>query len=149
MTAHRILAWSPSAIVFDCDGTLLDTEQHWQEARNITFRSFGLKPPAGFAERAKGVHYVECGALMAHETGKPDLADELTDALLKNFTTLVDEDPVTMPGAVALVGQLARHRPGRREQLPPEHGRDMPRPCRPAHLLQPRGGRRREHAAET
>ncbi|MGV9579957.1 HAD family hydrolase [Streptomyces sp. NPDC003509] len=111
MTAHRILAWSPSAIVFDCDGTLLDTEQHWQEARNITFRSFGLKPPAGFAERAKGVHYVECGALMARETGKPDLTDELTDALLEHFTALVDEDPVTMPGAAALVRQVARHRP--------------------------------------
>lgn len=136
--------------MFDCDGTLLDTEQHWQEARNITFRSFGLKPPAGFAERAKGVHYVECGALMAHETGKPDLADELTDALLKNFTTLVDEDPVTMPGAVALVRQLARHRPLAVASNCP---RSMVETCldrrRPAHLLQPRGGRRREHAAET
>lgn len=111
MTAHRILSWSPSAIVFDCDGTLMDTESHWQEARNITFRSFGLKPPAGFADRAKGVHYVECGALMAEETGKPDLAEDLSDALLDNFTALVDENPVTMPGAASLVRLAARHRP--------------------------------------
>ncbi|MEU2679069.1 HAD family phosphatase, partial [Streptomyces sp. NPDC007107] len=27
----------------------MDTERHWQEARNATFRVFGLKPPAGFA----------------------------------------------------------------------------------------------------
>ncbi|MFF2728928.1 HAD family hydrolase [Streptomyces sp. NPDC058008] len=111
MTAHHILAWSPSAIVFDCDGTIMDTERHWQEARNVTFRSFGLKPPAGFADRAKGVHYVECGALMAEETGKPDLVEDLTDALLRNFTALVDEDPVTMPGAATLVRLAARHRP--------------------------------------
>ncbi|GAA2978769.1 MULTISPECIES: HAD family hydrolase [Streptomyces] len=111
MTAHPILSWSPSAIVFDCDGTLMDTERHWQEARNITFRSFGLKPPAGFGERAKGVHYVECGALMAEEAGKPDLVDDLTEALLRHFTALVDEDPVTMPGASALVRLAARHRP--------------------------------------
>ncbi|MFC5954806.1 HAD family hydrolase [Streptomyces pratens] len=111
MTAHRILSWSPAAIVFDCDGTLMDTEQHWQEARSITFRAFGLKPPAGFADRAKGMHYTECGALMAEETGKPDLVQDLTGKLLDTFTTLVDQDPVTMPGAAALVRLAARHLP--------------------------------------
>ncbi|MFE7752026.1 HAD family hydrolase [Streptomyces sp. NPDC057428] len=111
MTAHRILSWSPSAVVFDCDGTLMDTERHWQEARNITFRIFGLKPPAGFADRAKGVHYTECGALMAQETGKPDLGEDMADTLLGTFTRLVDQDPVTMPGAAALVRLAAAHRP--------------------------------------
>ncbi|WP_081237257.1 HAD family hydrolase [Streptomyces viridosporus] len=111
MTAHRILSWSPSAIVFDCDGTLMDTERHWQEARNLTFRAFGLKPPTGFADRAKGMHYTECGALMAEETGKPGLVGELTDTLLGTFTTLVDQDPVTMPGAASLVRLASRHRP--------------------------------------
>ncbi|WP_405658466.1 HAD family phosphatase [Streptomyces sp. NBC_01166] len=103
MTVHPILSWSPSAIVFDCDGTLMDTERHWQEARNVTFRAFGVKPPAGFADRAKGVHFTECGALMAEEAGKPDLVDDFADTLLSTFTALVDQDPVTMPGAAALV----------------------------------------------
>lgn len=111
MTAHPILSWSPSAIVFDCDGTLMDTERHWQEARSATFRAFGLKPPAGFADRAKGVHFTECGALMAEETGKPDLVDELADTLLTTFTALVEQDPVTMPGAAALVRLAVGHRP--------------------------------------
>lgn len=111
MTARNILAWSPSALVFDCDGTLMDTERHWQEARNVTFGVFGLKPPAGFADRAKGVHYTECGALMAEETGKPDLAEDLAATLLTTFTALVDEDPVTMPGAASLVRLAARHLP--------------------------------------
>ncbi|WP_055570834.1 HAD family hydrolase [Streptomyces prasinopilosus] len=111
MTAHRILSWSPSAIVFDCDGTLMDTEQHWQEARNITFRSYDLTPPPGFADRAKGMHYTECGALMAEETGKPELVEDLTGTLLDTFTALVDQDPVTMPGAAALVRLAARRLP--------------------------------------
>lgn len=111
MTAQRILSWSPSAIVFDCDGTLMDTERHWQEARSRTFRAFSLEPPAGFADRAKGMHYTECGALMAEETGKPDLVEDLTDKLLTTFGALVDDDPVTMPGAAALVRRTARHLP--------------------------------------
>ncbi|MEV7792018.1 HAD family phosphatase [Streptomyces sp. NPDC087512] len=103
--------WSPEAIVFDCDGTLMDTERHWQDARNRAFREFGLLPPPGFAERAKGVHYVDCGRLMAQETNKPELATELTAALLGHFLSLVAEDPLTMPGAAEFVRLCSRRVP--------------------------------------
>jgi HAD superfamily hydrolase (TIGR01509 family) len=103
--------WYPEAVVFDCDGTLMDTERHWQDARNRAFREFGLLPPPGFAERAKGVHYVDCGRLMAQETNKPELATELTAALLGHFLALVAEDPLTMPGAAEFVRLCARRVP--------------------------------------
>lgn len=89
----------------------MDTESHWQDARSRVFAEFGLHPRPGFAERAKGVHYTECGSLMAEESGKPDFADDMTDALLRHFTALVADDPVTMPGAAALVRLAARHLP--------------------------------------
>ncbi|MEU1079737.1 HAD family phosphatase [Streptomyces sp. NPDC005908] len=103
--------WSPEAVVFDCDGTLMDTERHWQDARNRAFREFGLLPPPGFAERAKGVHYVDCGRLMAEETNKPELAADLTRALLAHFMSLVAEDPLTMPGAGEMVRLLSGRLP--------------------------------------
>lgn len=48
---------------------------------------------------------------MAREAGKPQLADDMAHALLRHFTALVAEDPVTMPGAAALVRLAARHIP--------------------------------------
>ncbi|MGW3957536.1 HAD family hydrolase, partial [Streptomyces sp. NPDC004752] len=109
--ASPLLDWSPDAVVFDCDGTLMDTERHWQDARTRALRAFGLRPSPGFAERAKGVHYTDCGRLMAEEAHKPELTDELTRALLEHFLELVANDPVTMPGAVEFVRSLSGRLP--------------------------------------
>ncbi|MFD6321552.1 HAD family hydrolase [Streptomyces sp. NPDC058442] len=108
---HPLLDWSPEAVVFDCDGTLMDSERHWQEARRLAFRNFGLQAPPGFAEQAKGVHYTDCGRLMAESVRKPELTADLTASLLANFLSLVADDPVTMPGAVELVRLLSGRLP--------------------------------------
>lgn len=106
-----LLSWTPAAIVFDCDGTLMDTERHWQDARGLTLREYGLRAAAGFAERAKGLHYAECGQLMADEANRPELGDALTGTLLAHFRTLVAARPATMPGAPELVAQAAAFAP--------------------------------------
>ncbi|MFE9356126.1 HAD family hydrolase [Streptomyces olivaceoviridis] len=110
-TARDLLEWSPEAVVFDCDGTLMDSERHWQEARNRAFREYGLQPPPGFAEQATGLYYEDCGRLMAQSVRKPELAEGLTAALLDHFLELVTDDPVTMPGAARLVRLLAARLP--------------------------------------
>ncbi|MEV7218354.1 HAD family phosphatase [Streptomyces sp. NPDC093681] len=108
---HALLDWSLEAVVFDCDGTLMDSERHWQEARGRAFREHGLQPPPGFAEQALGLHYEDCGRLMAQSVHKPELAEDLTAALLDHFLALVTEEPVTMPGAVRLVRLLSGRLP--------------------------------------
>ncbi|AYN43179.1 HAD family phosphatase [Streptomyces dangxiongensis] len=110
-TAHDLLGWSPEAVVFDCDGTLMDSERHWQEARNRAFHEYGLQPPPGFAVRATGLHYEDCGRLMARSVHKPELAEGLTAALLDHFLALVTDEPATMPGAIQLVRLLSGRLP--------------------------------------
>ncbi|WP_073501162.1 HAD family hydrolase [Actinacidiphila paucisporea] len=105
------MSWTPAAVVFDCDGTLMDTERHWQDARDLTLRAYGLNAAPGFAERAKGLHYTECGQLMADEAGRPELGGALTDELLAGFRTLVAARPTTMPGAPELVAHAAKFAP--------------------------------------
>ncbi|MGW6306990.1 HAD family hydrolase [Streptomyces niveus] len=111
MSSERVLSWTPSAIVFDCDGTLMDTEKHWQDAREHALGEYGLIAAPGFADRAKGLHYTECGRLMAVESGHPDLTEELTGGLLRIFLELVAENPATMPGARELVASAATFAP--------------------------------------
>ncbi|MFJ4918790.1 HAD family hydrolase [Streptomyces sp. NPDC088725] len=111
MTASRIFSWTPAAIVFDCDGTLMDTERHWQDARDRVLDVHGFAPAPGFAERAKGLHYTECGRLMATESEHPELTEEMTAQLLAEFMALVTDNPMTMPGARELVHDVSRFAP--------------------------------------
>lgn len=111
MTADRILNWKPAAIVFDCDGTLMDSERHWVAAREIVLREYGTTPDEAFAERTRGVHYTECGRLMAEFADVPALADQITEQLLDQFRKLVVDDPVTKPGALELVRRTSAFAP--------------------------------------
>ncbi len=111
MTPHKIFDWTPAVVVFDCDGTLMDTERHWQAARDLVLREHGVRADARFAERSKGVHYTECGRLMAEFAGRPERAEEVTGQLLAAFRTLVADQPVATPGAQRLVARAARFAP--------------------------------------
>ncbi len=111
MTSHRIYDWTPRAVVFDCDGTLVDSERHWQRARDIVLRDHGVVPGPDFTESAKGLHYTECGTLMARLAGKPEGSEEMTRQLLSAFRALVAEHPVATRGAPALVRTLGRTTP--------------------------------------
>jgi len=112
LSCNPLLSWTPAAIVFDCDGTLMDSECHWVAARELVLRRHGVATPEDFGERTKGLHYSECGRVLAEVAGLPDSrAEETTAQLLENFRTLVAAHPVTIPGACELVGRAARFAP--------------------------------------
>ncbi|MDB1086391.1 HAD family phosphatase [Streptomyces sp. ACA25] len=101
------LAWALGAIVFDCDGTLLDSERHWEEARERVMRAHGAASDPAFARAVKGLHYDECGRRMALALGRPALAGHLTGQLLDVFRELTAGTPTVLPGARELVERLS------------------------------------------
>lgn len=107
MTPESILASDFAAIVFDCDGTLMDTEHCWKKAREIVLQDHGVVPGEDFAERATGMHYTECGRFMAETAGRPELAAEITEQLVNAFRKLAEENPTTLPGAVEFVDRVS------------------------------------------
>ncbi|MDX3231920.1 HAD family phosphatase [Streptomyces sp. ME19-01-6] len=111
MTADTLFAWTPTAIVFDCDGTLMDSERHWEKAREVVLSRHGSAPDRKFAQATKGLHYTECGRMLAEYAGSPALAGQMTEQLLASFRQLVADDPVTMPGATELVRKAAAFAP--------------------------------------
>ena len=111
MTANTLLAWTPAAIVFDCDGTLMDSERHWEKAREVVLGHHGSAPDPEFAQATKGLHSTECGRMLAEYAGAPALAEQMTEQLLASFRQLVADDPVTMPGATELVRKAAAFAP--------------------------------------
>ncbi|MDI5966234.1 HAD family phosphatase [Streptomyces sp. SL13] len=111
MTVHTITDWTPSVVVFDCDGTLMDTERHWQAARDTVLLGYGVVPDPEFAELSKGVHYTDCGRMMAQFAGRPESTQAMTVQLLDAFRKLVAENPVPTPGAERMVAGVARFAP--------------------------------------
>ena len=111
MAVTRVFHWTPKAVVFDCDGTLLDSERHWRVARSQTLAAYHLTVGDHFAERASGVHYVECGRLMAQEAGCPQAAEELAAHLLNGFQELAAARPVVLPGVPELVANVGAFAP--------------------------------------
>jgi HAD superfamily hydrolase (TIGR01509 family) len=99
--------WTPAAIVFDCDGTLLDTERHWVTAREEVLRTYGVVAGADFTELTRGRHYTDCGRLMAEAAGLPARAEEFTRQLLEAFRRLVVAEPRPAPGAGELLEKIS------------------------------------------
>ncbi|RSN14937.1 HAD family phosphatase [Streptomyces sp. WAC 05977] len=94
---------NPRAVVFDCDGLLMDTEPCWSVAETELFARRGL--PFGPDEKALviGKSLPAAAGAMAEAFGEPDGGAEIADELLRLVTEVVTAKAEAMPGARELV----------------------------------------------
>ncbi len=103
-----LFTWTPRAVVFDCDGLLMDTESCWTVAEAELFARRGLR----FGDEQKALLVgasVPAGAeAMAGAFGEPGTGPAIAVELLAMVTDVITDTAEPMPGAYALVEQVAR-----------------------------------------
>ena len=99
--------WSPKAVVFDCDGLLVDTEPCWTIAETELFRRHGR----GFGDVEKalliGRSMTDAAAVLAQEFDEIGQERALVEELLLLVNKAIGANATTMPGATRLV-QMVR-----------------------------------------
>jgi HAD superfamily hydrolase (TIGR01509 family) len=93
------------AVVFDCDGLLLDTETHWTAAETRLFARYGKTFGRDHKLRMIGSSMQAAGEILEELLEQPGRASEINAEMLE----LVEEAMVAsepMPGAADLVAEL-------------------------------------------
>ncbi|MBA3347018.1 MAG: HAD family phosphatase [Actinobacteria bacterium] len=101
----------PAAVVFDCDGLLLETESCWTRAEEELFAAYGKD----FGDEEKraliGTSTFAGSQILARLLEQPGRANELGLELLDRVERRLLEDAVAFPGAVELVRELRARTP--------------------------------------
>ncbi|MFI9169222.1 HAD family hydrolase [Streptomyces lincolnensis] len=99
----------PAAVVFDCDGTLMDTEPCADAARSALFARRGHVYDDAARDSLVGLSMAQGGEVMARLFG--DSASQLADELGHELLAAVADGAQPMPGATDLVRRLAARVP--------------------------------------
>jgi HAD superfamily hydrolase (TIGR01509 family) len=102
----------PAAIVFDCDGLLLDTEGCWSAGQAALFARHGRAFEPEHKQALVGRSMAEAGPIYERLLGRPGRGVHLTDELVSLVVEELRQTGCTpMPGAVELLGMLRGRAP--------------------------------------
>lgn len=103
--------WLPRAVVFDCDGLLMDTEPCWTVAETELFARHGLPFGPGQKALVIGKSLDAAAATMADLFGVPGSGPDIAGELLRRVMEVVKAEAEAMPGALELVARVAESVP--------------------------------------
>jgi HAD superfamily hydrolase (TIGR01509 family) len=102
----------PAAVIFDCDGLLLDTAVRWESAERQVVAARGGVWQTSDRTAVHGRSLQGAAAVLAAHVGEPasasTLLEEMVDAFLDEVVTIGVEP---MPGARELLARLVPHTP--------------------------------------
>lgn len=91
------------ALLWDMDGTLIDTEPYWMEAEHDLVESHGGQWSQAQAFQLVGNALIVSGRIIKEETGIPLTAEEIVDGLLERVIVKLREHVPWRPGARELL----------------------------------------------
>jgi HAD superfamily hydrolase (TIGR01509 family) len=100
-------AHGPAAVVFDCDGLLVDSEALWTRAETELFRRHGREFTLDDKKALLGTGWLAGGRVLERLLDRPGAAAELAQTLLELVTEeVVGRGVHALPGALELVEEL-------------------------------------------
>ncbi|WP_422115502.1 HAD family hydrolase [Brachybacterium sp. UNK5269] len=101
--------WTPRAVVFDCDGLLLDTESVWQRAQDLVVDLHGARLQADDEAVLHGSTIEIAAELIARRAGHDE--QEVLADLHREFDAQLGGGIRLMPGAAEIVAAAAARVP--------------------------------------
>jgi HAD superfamily hydrolase (TIGR01509 family) len=95
------------AVLWDMDGTLVDTEPYWIETEFAMAEKYGAAWSQADAMQLVGNDLVESGRYIKRVMGLDHSPEEIVEELLDGVVTMVEGSVPWRPGAVELLGSLA------------------------------------------
>jgi HAD superfamily hydrolase (TIGR01509 family) len=103
------VSWRPAAVLWDMDGTLVDTEPAWIEAELALAAAYGRAWTVEQGLGLVGSDLPTAGESIRVSMGLPLSADEIVEWLLDRVTESVEHKVLWRPGARELLTQLRAH----------------------------------------
>lgn len=101
--------WRPKAVIFDCDGLLMDTESLWVDAQHVVCQRYGITFDSVLQHRFVGMPASRIGPVIANLADSP--SSSVIDELLDVNAQMVRDLAGPLPGAQDLVTAAAARVP--------------------------------------
>lgn len=96
----------PAAVLWDLDGTLVDTEPYWISEEHALVESYGGQWTHEQAMVLVGMSLIDSGEYIARHTAVPLSPERIVDALVAGVGERLRADIPWRPGAFALLAEL-------------------------------------------
>ena len=99
------------AVVFDLDGVIVDSEQVWDQVRDVYARERGGRYPPTAGRAMMGMSSLEWSRYMADQLGVQETPEQINADVVERMLERYGEAPPLIPGAVEAVRRIAARWP--------------------------------------